>query len=194
MNNARENQPAQGQGRGPRPAQNKDWEKRVADRSELAKKAGAHVLVPTSGVTRMILQIAQQMDVLYQQLSQKSGLFGSVSNEKRLEVELQLVEHLTGMSLTAEKMAKTVGGRARYYHPRELERFLKQTQAIRPAKKGVQAKAKPAPQPVPPAAVAAEDKAAAPVRAAKKVAQPQAVVETPAVVAPAADVPLAATA
>lgn len=190
MKTAEKNQ--QGQGRDQRPAQNKDWEKRIADRAEQAKKPGAHVVVPTSSVTRMILQIAQQMDGLYQQLSQKSGMFGSVSNEKRIEVEMQLVEHLTGMSLTAEKMAKTVGGRARYYHPRELEKFMKtQAQASHPAKKPAQAKTKPAPQAVAPVPVT-EEIPAVPMRAGKKVVPPP-------VVAPGVDpstvaAPLAATA
>lgn len=162
-------------------ATNKDWEKRVADRAELAKRAGAHVLIPTCGVTRIVLQITQQMDALYQQLTQQSGYFGKISNEKRLAIELQLAEHLVGMSLTAEKMAKTVGGRARYNHPRELERLLKaHAQVDRPAKSTETAKAKSGSQPVPAADASAKPAAIVPTRSAKKATQvaPAAPVET----------------
>lgn len=189
-----------GRQQGQKPAAKVDWEKRIADRAELAKRAGAHVLIPTSGVTRIVLQITQQLDALYQQLTQQSGYFGKVSNEKRMELEQQLAEHLIGMSLTAEKMAKTVGGRARYYHPRELERFLKtQTQAARPAKKAVPAERKAAAAAVAPVAAVAEEAAPSAqtaARIAKKVAAavtplPVAAVEVPAA---AVEVPAAATA
>lgn len=185
----------QGQGADAREAQRKDWEKRVADRTEMAKKAGAHVLVPTSGVTRMILQIAQQMDALYQTLTQQSGLFGSVTADKRMEVEKQLAEHLVGMSLTAEKMAKTVGGRARYFPPRELARYHKPpAQPSRPAKKAEPAKtpaaARPQDAPQTAAAATAQDPQAAPARVAKKAVPAPA----PAVELPAVAEPLAATA
>jgi hypothetical protein len=149
---------------------NKDWEKRIADRAELAKRAGAHVLIPTCGVTRIVLQITQQMDALYQQLTQQSGYFGKISNEKRMGIELQLAEHLVGMSLTAEKMAKTVGGRARYNHPRELERLLKaHAQVHRPAKSAETAKEKSEDQLVPAAEVSAKSAVVVPSRSAKKV-------------------------
>lgn len=150
-------------------ASNRDWEKRIADRTELAKRSGAHVLIPTCGVTRIVLQITQQMDALYQQLTQQSGYFGKISNEKRLAIELQLAEHLVGMSLTAEKMAKIVGGRARYTHPRELERLLKvHAQIDRPPKSVVQDKVKTASPPAPATDAGAKPTVAVPTRTAKK--------------------------
>lgn len=152
-------------------APNRDWEKRIADRVEQAKRAGAHVLIPTCGVTRIVLQISQQMDALYQQLIQQSGYFGKISNEKRLAIELQLAEHLVGMSLTAEKMAKTVGGRARYSHPRELERLLKaHAQLDRPAKNAETVKVKSMSQPGPAADASAKPSVVVPTRSAKKAA------------------------
>ena len=147
----------------------KDWEKRIAARTELAKRAGAHVLVPTSNVTRLILQISQQMDALYQQLTQKSGVFGTIKPEKRMEVEQLLADHLIGMSLTAEKMADVVGGRARYFPPRELERYHKKQPKKKPASEQQQAA-----EPATPGA-----KPATAVKAAKKTTPGQAIEDTP---------------